>query len=344
MACRHPMDAAREIGKGQKPLIYAHGRRPNPLAVGWEALQIPCGQCRSCRLEKSRVWGARIAHEAAYLEESFGLYSTFITLIYDEKHLPYAGSLVKQQLQDFFKRLRARIYPKRVRYYASGEYGSRCQQHEINDCPHCGPIQRPHYHAIVLGFDFPDKYYVGEREGLRIYESNLLRDLWKFGNHEIGSCTFESAAYVARYVMKKQSGKKAIEHYTRLDPWTNIWSEVDPEFAIMSRGHKCKNCRFVGPVKEKLICSCTGGIGKDWYEKYKSDLYPSSDCPIPGRGTSGAPPPYYDRLYAIENPELMEEIKDDRKQKMLKSLETGPSLESRAMVQDSKIQTLSRKL
>ncbi len=321
------MDAAREIGKGQKPLIYAHGRRPNPLAEGWEALQLPCGQCTSCRLEKSRVWGARIAHEAAYLEESFGLYSTFITLTYDEKHLPYAGSVVKQQLQDFFKRLRERLsrkpYEQKVRYYASGEYGARCQKHEINDCPHCGPIQRPHYHAIILGFDFPDKYYVCEREGLLIYQSNLLDDLWKFGLHEIGSCTFESAAYVARYVMKKQTGKKSAEHYTRLDPWTGVWSDVDPEFAIMSR---------------------RPGIGKYWYEKYKTDLYPDSDCPIPGRGLCGSPPNYYDRLYALENPQLMEEIKETRKQKMLNSLETGPSLESRAMVLDSKISMLQRKL
>ncbi len=127
--------------------------------------------------------------------------------------------------------------------------------------------------------------------------------------------------------MKKQTGKKAEDYYTRLEPWTGVWSDVDPEFAIMSRGR-----------------TKPGGIGADWYEKYKTDLYPSSDCPIPGRGLSGNPPSYYDRLYAVSNPKLMEEIKETRKQKMLQSLETGPSLESRAMVQDSKIQLLQRKL
>ncbi len=317
------MDAAREIGKSGRPLIYAHGRRPNPLSEGWEALQLPCGQCTSCRLEKSRIWAARIVHEAAYLEEEYNLYSSFITLTYNEKYLPYAGSLVKKQLQDFFKRLRAKIYPRKIRYYASGEYGSRCQQHEIHDCTECGPIQRPHYHAILLGYDFPDKYYIHDREGLCVYNSDMLSKIWKFGYHEIGSASFESAAYVARYIMKKQTGKKAQDYYTRLDPWTSIWADVDPEFAIMSR---------------------RPGIGRDWYEKYKSDLYPSSDCPIPSRGITGNPPLYYDRLYAIENPKLMEEIKETRKQKMLQSLESGPSLESRAMVQDSKITLLKRKL
>ncbi len=318
------MDAARPIGSDQKPLIYAKGRRPNPLSKGWEAMQLPCGQCTSCRLEKSRIWGARIVHEAAYLEEEYNLYSSFITLTYNELHLPMHGSLVKEHLQKFFKRMRAHIEPRRIRYYASGEYGSQCPKHEIHDCPQCGRIQRPHYHAIILGFDFPDRYYIGEREGLCIYHSETLSKLWQFGYHEIGSCSFESAAYVARYVMKKQTGKKVDEgHYTRYDPWLNTWSEVDPEFAIMSR---------------------RPGIGKDWYEKYKTDLYPSSECPIPGRGISGSPPPYYDRLFALDNPLLMEEVKQERKQKMVKSLETGPSLESRAKVQDSKLAMLKRKL
>ncbi len=318
------MDAARQIGKGEKPLIYAHGRRPNPLSEGWEPLQLPCGQCRGCRLEKSRVWGARIAQEAAYLEETYNVYSSFVTLTYDEKNLPMHGSLVKDQLSGFFKRLRSRISPRKIRYYASGEYGEQCQRHEIKDCPHCGPIQRPHYHGIILGYDFPDRYYIGEREGQPIYESNQLSELWPFGYHEIGSCSFQSAAYVARYVMKKQTGKKVDEgHYTRYDPWFNTWNEVDPEFAIMSR---------------------RPGIGKEWYEKYKKDLYPSDDCPIPGRGNYGSPPRYYDGLYAIENPDEMEEIKKQRIQKMVNSLESGPSLESRAMVQDSKLDKLIRKL
>lgn len=323
MPCRFPLEAAREIGKGLKPIIYGKGRRPNPLAPGWEALDLPCGQCNGCRLEKSRIWGARIAHEAAYLEEEYGLYSSFITLTYSERYLPAYGSLVKHHLQDFLKRLRSRIAPRKIRYYAAGEYGTKCVQHEIPECPHCGPIQRPHYHAIILGFDWPDRYYVGDRDGLPIYQSDLLEDLWKFGFHEIGSCSFESAAYVARYVMKKQNGKNAEEHYMRLDPFLSEWFPVDPEFAIMSR---------------------RPGIGLDWYEKYKSDIYPEDECPIPGRGVSGKPPRYYDEKFGEIEPETLEEVKRTRIQKMADSLENGPSLESRGIVQDAKIKLLARKL
>lgn len=323
MACRAPLEAAREIGKGEKPLVYAKGRRPNPLAEGWEALELPCGQCVSCRLEKSRIWGARISHEAAYLEEEYGLYSSFITLTYSEEHLPMYGSLVPEHLQKFFKRLRKAIYPRKVRYYAAGEYGTTCQKHEIENCPVCGPIQRPHYHAIILGFDFPDRHYIGTRDGQNCYESELLHKLWPFGFHEIGSCSFESASYVARYVMKKVTGKYADDHYTRLDPWLGEWFEVEAEFARMSRNP---------------------GIGRDWFEKYKNDLYPLDDCPIPGRGLCGNPPGYYDRLFGEEEPETLEEVKEQRRARLEESLRDGPSLESRARVQDSKIAMLKRNL
>lgn len=331
MPCRFPLEAAREIGKGQKPLIYSRGRRPNPLSEGWEALELPCGQCRGCRLEKSRQWGARIAQEAAYLEETFGHYSSFITLTYNEKSLPFGGTLVPEHLQQFLKRLRERLsrkpFERQIRYYASGEYGSTCPQHRIQDCPHCGPVQRPHYHAIILGFDFPDRHHVGDRDGMPVYNSDFLSSVWDFGFHEIGSCSFESAAYVARYIMKKVTGKKASEHYTRYDPWMNTWFEVEPEFARMSRGR-----------------TKPGGIGAGWCEKYETDIYDADALPIPGRGVFGLPPDYYDRIFAEKYPEYMEVIKQNRKQKMLNSLETGPSLESRAMVQDSKIQKLGRQL
>lgn len=327
MPCRFPLEASRPTGSDEKPLIYRTGTRPDPLAPGYEALDLPCGQCTSCRLEKSRVWGARICHEAQYLEEHFGRYSSFITLTYSEKHLPMYGSLVPEHLQKFFKRFRARIAPRKIRYYASGEYGSRCPLHELHDCPACGPIQRPHYHAIVLGFDFPDRKYIGHRDGLNVYESDFLSSLWTFGFHEIGSCSFESACYVARYVMKKVTGKKAPEHYTRMDPWTCEWHEIEPEFARMSRGGRHGR-----------------GIGFDYYQQYKHGIFDSDSIWIPGRGLAGKPPAYYDRLFGEEDPIAMEAIKEERRNKAAEAAEKGPSLISKAMVEDSKLALLKRKL
>ena len=322
MPCRRPLEAAQQPGK--KPIVYKAGRRPANLAEGYQALELPCGQCRGCRLEKSRIWGARIAHEAAYLWEEFNLPSTFITLTYNEASLPHYGSLVPKHLQDFFKRFRRRIEPHKIRYYASGEYGTKCPKHEHHDCPICGPIQRPHYHAIVLGFGFPDRYAVGTRQGLTVYQSDFLNDVWGKGFHEIGSCSFESAAYCARYVMKKQTGRPVDEgHYTRYDPWFDTWNEVEPEFAIMSR---------------------RPGIGHDWAIKYQDDLYPKDELPIPGRGVYGIPPAYYDQIYLHETGDTLTDLKQKRRDKFAQSLVDGPSLVSRAEVQDAKINMLRREL
>lgn len=329
MPCRNINYAFRREGSADQPKVIGQ-KKPENLPLGTELLELPCQQCTSCRLEKSRIWGARIAHEAAYLEEEYSLYSTFITLTYNEKWIPAYGSLVPEHLQKFIKRLRRDIAPRKIRYYGSGEYGSQCPKHEIKECPQCGPVQRPHYHAIILGYDFPDRVYVGEREGLPVYYSEQLEKLWSdpktgdsYGFHEIGSCSFQSAAYCARYVMKKQTGKNAEEHYTRLCPYTGNWYEVNPEFAHMST---------------------KPGIGMDWFEKYKSDIYPIDQCPVPGRMANCRPPRYYDKLFGDIDNDKLEEVKQNRREKMLLSLQTGPPLESRFKNEDARLKLLGRKL
>ena len=249
--------------------------------------------------------------------------STFITLTYDEEHLPQYGSLVPKHLQNFIKRLRRRTDAK-IRYYASGEYGTECPKHGIKDCPACGSIQRPHYHACILGYGFPDKYNVGNREGNPIYQSEFLEDVWGKGRTEIGHCEFQSAAYTARYIMKKQTGPSADDHYMRYCPLRDNWSPVEPEFAYMSK---------------------KPGIGSLWMGFYWDDCYPSDEMPIPGRGIWGKPPKYYDNL--VEQWDLgvdLEQIKSDRRTAMAESLVNGPSMESRAIVQDAKLSKLGRPL
>ena len=326
MACRFPLLAVRAVGSDQRPSVVSRSKYRNgkkPLSKGFEYVELCCGQCRSCRLEKSRVWGFRIEYEAAYIEEEYGLHSTFITLTYSEKDLPYGGTLVPYHLEKFFKRFRSRIAPRKIRYYAAGEYGSKCPQHEINDCPVCGPVQRPHYHAIILGFDFPDREYVGDRDGNPVYFSEFLESLWPYGFHEIGSASFESACYTARYIMKKVNGKGAQEHYTRYDPWTNTWFEVIPEFARMST---------------------KPGIGRDWFEKYKDGIYPSDECAVLSRGMTCMPPAYYDRIFGEGDPIGMEMIKAKRREKAEEAKEKGPSGESKAKVEDARLRMLARKL
>lgn len=154
MTCRRPLEAVRKVGSGERPVVYKKFHRPTTLREGYEALELPCGQCISCRLERSRIWAARMIHHAAYLEEFYGLYSSFITLTYDEENLPFGGTLVKEHPQNFMKRLRWHLGPNKISHYYVGEYGSCCPDHEIVNCPMCGPIQRPHYHAIIFGGRF----------------------------------------------------------------------------------------------------------------------------------------------------------------------------------------------
>ena len=321
MPCRYPLEAVQKESGG-KPVVYKRGRRPKTLAEGLRALELPCGQCSGCRLEKSRQWGVRMACEAAYWWEFHNVPSSFITLTYDEQHLPDYGTLLKEDLQNFLRRLK-RSSGENIRYYASGEYGTTCVKHGIKDCPECGTIQRPHYHAIIFGFGFPDKYYVGEREGVPVYNSEFLDETWGKGLTELGHCEFQSAAYVARYVMKKVTGPEAEDHYMRYCWMRDRFSPVEPEFAIMSKNP---------------------GIGMPWIGIYHEDVYRLDEMPIPGRGVLGVAPKYFDKL--VEKWELydFEEIKDKRRTAMAESLINGPSMEDRAEVQDAKLKLLGRKL
>lgn len=170
-------------------------------------LQIPCGQCIGCRLERSREWALRITQEATLHEKS-----SFLTLTYSDRNLPTHHSLRKKDLQDFFKRLRF-FSELKLRYYACGEYGTQ--------------TLRPHYHICLFGEDFSSdrKLYKKTPEGFPLYNSQSLSDRWPFGHAVIGDLTFETAAYTARYVTKKITGEKASEHY----------GLREPEFSLMSR-------------------------------------------------------------------------------------------------------------
>lgn len=146
--------------------------------------EVPCGKCIGCRLDYSRMWAIRCV-----LESTGHGCSSFITLTYDDEHLPGDFRVSKPTWQKFLKRLRSAIAPTRIRFFATGEYGSKSA--------------RPHYHAIIFGYDFPDKYPWSKCNGNVLFRSPMLERLWPYGQSLIGEVSFNSCAYVARYVMKK---------------------------------------------------------------------------------------------------------------------------------------------
>lgn len=272
MQCYHPIKAYPYglTKNGKQALTF---KAPSE---GAKSIKVPCGQCIGCRLERSRQWAVRIMHESQMYEDN-----CFITLTYNDDNLPEDQSLNKRDLQLFMKRLRkhgGKEGKEKIRFFACGEYGEE--------------TLRPHYHACLFNYDFRDKIYLKTVNGNKLYHSDLLSKLWPFGFNTIGSLTFDSAAYVARYVTKKLTGKgiekaKAVfglSPYNRCDMLTGELYDVLPEFQTQS---------------------LKPGIGKTWYEKYQGDCYPSDEVIVNGKKTK--PPRYYDTLY----PDI-ESIKEKR--------------------------------
>lgn len=223
-------------------------------------IDLPCGQCIGCRLERSRQWAIRCCHEAQLYERN-----CFITLTYNDNNLPENGSLDLKHFQDFMKRLRFR-FGEGIRFFHCGEYGER--------------FRRPHYHACLFNFDFDDKVIFRSDRGNNLYVSKALEELWPFGFSLIGEVTFESAAYVARYITKKITGDRAESHY----------DGRKPEYTTMSR---------------------RPGIGRGWLDKYHSDVYPSDFVVIKEKKMK--PPKYYDRQYEVDYPSDFKWVKVGRR-------------------------------
>lgn len=159
---------------------------------------IPCGKCIGCRLAKSREWAIRVENEAKMYESN-----RFVTLTYDNKHLPRSGSLNPLHVELFIKRLRDK-YGSGIKYLITGEYGAK--------------YRRPHYHCILFNVDFGDEVHVSTRDSVRYTSSKNCEKLWGKGFVTIGDVNFASAAYVSRYVTKKIYGDAAADHYGNLLP------------------------------------------------------------------------------------------------------------------------------
>lgn len=201
--------------------------------------EVPCGQCIGCRLESSRQWMIRIVHESKMHEAN-----SFVTLTYDDEHLPKDGSLQLEDWQKFAKRLRKTVGP--FRFYHCGEYGET--------------TGRPHYHAAVFGLDFEeDRELYNDVGGHKQFTSGRLERTWGKGFAVIGSLTYDSASYVASYVTKKITGGKAEAHYEGRRPeystmsrrpgigkgYFDKWADqMYPRDEVIVKGHKMRPPKY----------------------------------------------------------------------------------------------------
>lgn len=241
----------------------------------------------------------RCVDEASLYKEN-----SFITLTFNPECLAKRGNgLDKSDFQLFMKRLRKftgrdRVGAEPIRYFHCGEYGSK--------------FFRPHYHALLFNVGFPDRVYLKHsKAGYPVFRSPSLERLWNFGFSSTTDVTFGSAAYVARYHVKKVGTIVSDDHF--VNPLTG--EMLPPEYTTMSRGSGARK---------------TGGLGKAWYQKFKSDVYPNDARVINGLDTK--PARYYDSLYAIDDPEGHRLMKETRQAKAYASESDNTS--SRLLVKE----------
>lgn len=203
--CYYPITAYRSAKanhNGKYPLVF-----DKKQSTGMP-LQVPCGHCLECRLKKAKMWSMRCVHEAKYHKAS-----CFLTLTYDEDHVPYNNGIKTLEYKDvqlFMKRLRKELDKQgiKVRYFCSAEYGDG-KRDEKGRLIGTKPKYRPHYHMILYGFSPDDiKFFDNSYSGLPIYRSKFLEEKWKCGMVFVGTVTEMSAGYVARYTLEKFAQKE----------------------------------------------------------------------------------------------------------------------------------------
>ena len=288
MSCYHPIHAYKsktvdpETGKSMI-------RFSTPLDMSrWEPVQLPCGGCVGCRLDYSRQWANRCMLELQYHDSAY-----FCTFTYDDDHVPRSYypdpetgealpslTLDKRDFQLLMKRIRRRFEDDKIRFFACGEYG--------------GKTYRPHYHAILFGLHLDDLVpYKTVREGGELYtyyNSPSLQSCWcdsagnPIGYVVVGQVTWESCAYVARYVMKKLKGKEALFYDAH---------GIAPEFTLMSR---------------------RPGLARQYYDDHPDVFdYNKINISTPKGGKSFKPPRYFERLFEDDQPEKSAELREIRK-------------------------------
>ena len=178
----------------------------HPIKVGYDRfygyrglpsyIEVPCGRCIACRINKAKEWTGRCLMEYDYWDDA-----VYLTLTYDNEHIPDDRSVHKSVLQKFFKRLRKDLDSRPIKYFACGEYG--------------GKFGRCHYHALIFGLNAYKDY-------------DMIVKAWSFGHVEFGPVIPKTIGYVCGYVSKKITDYKADDLYRD--------SGFEPPFRIMSRG------------------------------------------------------------------------------------------------------------
>jgi len=265
---------------------------------------LPCGKCVGCRVSRSRQWAIRCVHEAQLHDEN-----CFITLTFSDPFLNKDEVLVKADFQNFMKRLR-KFVDVPVKFYHCGEYGSEGG--------------RPHHHACIFGFDFPDKRIIRDTGRYRLYRSDMLERLWSV------RVSPDRARQLPAGSVRVEDGK-----FYACQGFCTV-GDVTAESASYVAGYVAKGGR-------REYNSSSVGIGKEWFEKYSHEVYPE-DVLLFG-GCKVKPPRYYDVKHKAAAPDVHAEIVARRVAKAKESPDnTDKRLRARERVAHAKLNIKKRSL
>lgn len=149
---------------------------PHPITLKTGDV-VPCGKCAICKANERQEWVFRLKQEAKVSN-----YSLFVTLTYDEEHVPEGLNVNKRDVQLFLKRLRKNFASGSLRYYIVSEYGDH--------------TFRPHYHGL---FFFKDK----PQNEAKLFD--IITDSWQNGFCKYGKVELASIVYCTKYCLKKGS-------------------------------------------------------------------------------------------------------------------------------------------
>lgn len=205
MACFTPKDAwmsNRVNDAGNNFITWNHA-----LADKTNPVEVPCGKCIGCRLDKRKRLGVQVFHEAQMHD-----YKCMATFTYSDENNP--GVIVKEDMQKAIKRMRSEPNNLEFKYLVAGEYGEN--------------THRPHFHMAIIGYDFlggPGVQHIGKGQ----YMNRMLTDIWGNGAVHIVPLTIERCMYVAAYTMKKMGEEEcwhSHSHYMGKTWLDKHWDDI----------------------------------------------------------------------------------------------------------------------
>lgn len=260
-------------------------------------INIPCRNCIGCEKRKTQDWTIRIYHESLHHREDWQdpvdkvtttiPNNCMITLTYAPEHLPRHGALSHRNWDLFMKRFR-KGERKQLRYFQCGEYG--------------GSTGRPHHHAILFGHTFDDTYETTDASGKTYIHSHSLDAYWGLGRATVDPCNVGTIGYVAGYVAAKRS-KRFRENDDSFVPMMH-----DGPVEDFTDEHGIRRIRPMVP--EYSTMSKKPGLGYEWIKKNHLEVYRDDKVTI--GPWEFHPPKYYDRMFELHRPDLVDDIKANR--------------------------------